>query len=124
MNAGRRVAFLCFFRIPRSAWTKDFGILLDAVQVMQDGCEHHLFTFMMFLSPFEVAQERIQIVHAAEDEQNILDMGAGKFRLAFELDKIDQAIDPDGLFLSISLDDVPPYKLKWLFRDFLCGFAN
>jgi hypothetical protein len=115
------------FRIPRSMRTKGFGILLDAVQVVQDRFENKVFTFMVVLRPLEVAQERMKIVHTPEDEKNILDIDAGKFRLAFHLDKIDQAIDPGGLVLSIAFgshDDIPPLVLEYLFSRFFHGFTN
>jgi len=115
------------FRIPRSTRTKGFGILLDAVQVVQDRFENNVVTLMVVLCPLEVAQERMKIVHTPENEKNILDMDAGKFRLAFHLDKINQAIDPGGLFLSIAFDshdDIPPLEFDDLFRCFFHSLAN
>jgi hypothetical protein len=59
----------------------------------------------------------VKIVHTPEDEKNILDKDAREFCLAFHLDKIDQTIDPGGLFLSIAFgshDDFPPFIRMFL----------
>jgi hypothetical protein len=72
---------------------------------------------MVVLRPLEVAQERVKIVHTPEDKKNILDKDTREFCLAFNLDKIDQAIDSGGLFLSIAIgshDDFPPFIQMFL----------